>query len=177
MSFLTLGAALWSPVQADHIAGVDMSYTCTDTPNEYIVEVQFFRDCQGVPVTLLVTPLYVQNNCTGDAFLEALDLQLDESYEEITPICNTLTSNCSGGQIAGLEKYVYRDTILLPDTCSDWLLAWTDCCRNLAISTIDQPGMADVYMELHVDNTLPFCNSSPRFESNPVNYLCLDQLN
>ena len=68
--------------RADHIAGIDLSYTCTGNPNEYIFELKFFRDCTGIPITLLITPLYFENTCTGDAFLETLDLQLDESYRK-----------------------------------------------------------------------------------------------
>jgi hypothetical protein len=47
--------------------------------------------------------------------------------------------------------------------------------RNNSITTVATPGSDSLYIETHLNNTLPSCNSSPTFTNIPVPFICIGQ--
>ncbi|GIV32520.1 MAG: hypothetical protein KatS3mg031_0055 [Chitinophagales bacterium] len=169
-----LAVLLWSGhVYASHAVGIDLSYQCLGN-NQYVFTLNFYRDCEGVdaPSSAGIT---VSSASCGVNTTVNLPLQ---SASEVSPLCllQIQNSTCNGGSLPGIEHYVYSGTFTLPLECADWVISYSLCCRNYAITNLDDPGSRNIYAEARINNTQGLCNSSPTFTTLPVPYLCTNQV-
>ncbi|MEZ4775273.1 MAG: T9SS type A sorting domain-containing protein [Bacteroidia bacterium] len=172
LPFLLLFFATYSSVFATHSMGADVTYSCIG-PNQYLVKLTFFRDCDGIfpiPVEHLT---YSSANCGVSA---AINLTQPSVAVDVTPLCPSATSSCSGGNSAfGIEQYTYTGILNLPPGCgNDWILGWSNCCRNFAITTLNIPGNQSMFAYARLNNTLTPCNNSPIFNNIPTPIVCLN---
>jgi hypothetical protein len=97
-------------------------------------------------------------------------LNLEQSYEvsgiHASQIAN---STCNGGTLPGFELFVYADTILLPQTCANWVIGWTGCCRNPNFTNLSTTG-SPIYVEAGIDSR--YLYSSPQFNRVQLPYYC-----
>ncbi|MFN5356429.1 MAG: gliding motility-associated C-terminal domain-containing protein [Bacteroidota bacterium] len=152
--------------QASHMAGVDLTYTYTGTPNQYLVRLKFYRDCVGIDAPTQVTFCYYSASTGQSGTVTA-------PQAGFTPVPNTpcVTANpvCPGG-VGDIEEYVYEAIINLPVAASDWEFTWADCCRNNAITTLQPNGM---YVSARLDNITAPTNSSPTFSNLAYTRFCV----
>lgn len=156
---------------ASHLMGGNITYTCLGN-NNYNVTAQFYRDCAGVTLPATVT-LSVSSASCGQSFNIMLNL-VPSGAQVVTPLCPTEPDMCNGGAgVLGVEEYSYTTTspVVLPASCNDWVIAYSSCCRNNAIST----GSASdgFYIDTRLDNTNNVCNNSPEFQNIPIFYTCV----
>tara|TARA_B100000902_G_scaffold392929_1_gene446197 strand:+ start:39777 stop:44912 length:5136 start_codon:yes stop_codon:yes gene_type:complete len=137
------------------------------TPDLYLVTVKFYRDCDGISAPPNLTLNYSSITCGINS---NITLNQVGGGTIITPICSTINSTCTGGNVIGIEEYTYQATISI-SKCPDWVLSVEECCRNNAINTINSPGLQEIKVEATLDNT-QFCNNSPTFTQYPVPYIC-----
>jgi len=158
--------------KASHSVGADLSWECLGG-NEYRFILNFYRDCDGISAPYSPNLQLNSNSCNQS---DNVTLSLDTSYE-VSPICDAQQGNstCNGGTFPGIERYVYSATYTLPDQCSDWRLSYDLCCRNSAITNLDNPGNQDFYIEAMLNNTGNLCDNSPVFTTLPVPYICANQ--
>ncbi|MEM7039011.1 MAG: hypothetical protein AAF570_18670, partial [Bacteroidota bacterium] len=105
-----------------------------------------------------------------------ITLSQSGSAVDITPICPSASSSCGGSGQFGTERYTYTGTLTLPAGCgNDWVLSWSVCCRNAAITTLNAPSNSSMYIEAQLDNTTVPCNSSPVFNNIPTPIVCNNQ--
>ncbi|MBK7964965.1 MAG: hypothetical protein IPK10_06540 [Bacteroidetes bacterium] len=155
---MALFALLLTPAttEASHMAGVDITYEYTGTPNTYLVRLKFYRDCDGISAPTQVTI------CWSSSTLGLSGTQVAPNVAT-TPVpntpCVTATPTCPGG-LGDIEEYIYETTITLPQPATDWVFSWYDCCRNGAITTLQPNGM---YNSCTLDNVIAPTNSSPYF--------------
>lgn len=173
-TFLLLSLFLfWGKIgHTTHAQGADLTYTCLGN-NEYEVQASFYRDCEGINAPATVDVDISSDNCN-----ENLSITLDQvpgTGQEVTPVCDSITTECDGGSHPGVEEYVYTGTITLPQACSDWSFDMSICCRNNAITTIDDPGNQDIHLQSELDNLNYPCNNSPTFNNPPVPYTCVGE--
>ncbi|MCB9197311.1 MAG: gliding motility-associated C-terminal domain-containing protein [Flavobacteriales bacterium] len=157
-------------IYATHAMGGDIWYECNGG-NSYTIYFAFYRDCNGVaaPNTISISR---SSSCTG-----ASNITLNRvpgTGQDITPTCPGQQTNCSGGNFPGVQKYVYSATVTLTP-CDDWVFSTSICCRNNAITNINNPGGQNMYLEATLDNLNFPCNSSPVFSSDPVPYVCVGE--
>lgn len=93
---------------------------------------------------------------------------------EIVLACQGVQTTCFGGTIPGMQKWEYEVDVALPGQCQDWLFYFTDCCRNTAITTLQNPGSETMYVEAHLNN-LKGDNNSPQFTNDPLIFTCINQ--
>ena len=77
-----------------------------------------------------------------------------------------------------MERYRYSAVIDLTQWAgcgTDWIIDWELCCRNNAITSLNNPGGRDLYIDATLNNTITPCNSSPRFLNDPVPFGCVGQ--
>lgn len=165
--FFTTGDA-----SASHAQSADLTYTCIGG-NQYQVKLSFYRDCAGVGAPQTVN-IDVSSIVCNQNFTATLN-QANGTGIDVTPVCPNMVTNCSGGQYPGVQEWVYIGNITLPAACSDWVMSFTLCCRNAAISTINNPGGENIYVEANLDNDLFPCNSSPQFSNKPIPFICVNQ--
>ncbi|MCH2023261.1 MAG: hypothetical protein MK207_12350, partial [Saprospiraceae bacterium] len=156
---------------ATHYTGFDLTYSCVG-PNQYLVTLNVFRDCNGVSVGSSHVINYSSTSCGVNASLSLSRI----SVTDITPLCPSQTSACNGGGGSiGVERHVFEGILNLPPGCNDWVLSTSSCCRNNAITNLSGPGSNDIYVETTLNNTLSPCNSSPYFTYNPQLFACVGQ--
>ncbi|MGD1847719.1 MAG: PKD domain-containing protein [Salibacteraceae bacterium] len=169
---LLLLISLPHSVHATHAQGMDLTYQCLGG-DSFAFELHFYRDCDGVNApgvggSGLPSVDFNSASC-GQSFSRTFQLV---SSQEIGVICSSLTTTCNNGIYPGVEEYVYRDTLVIPAACTDWVFSYDLCCRNNAINTIN-PTNVDIYVETTLNNVVAPCNSSPEFAANPVPFLCI----
>lgn len=172
--FILTLAAVYSSQQAiaSHAQSADITYSCVGG-NTYNVRLAFYRDCAGVAAPNTVSINIASASCNED-FNITLN-RIPGTGIDVTPICPTMTSQCNGGSYPGVQEWIYEGQVTLPAQCTDWILSFSLCCRNNAISTINNPGGDNIYVEAHLDNAQFPCNNSPQFSNKPVPFVCVGQ--
>lgn len=157
---------------ATHAAAIDMNYTCLGN-NQYEVTLNFYYDCNStenpsssVEVTLssnscnlLLPPVYL---------FQVFSL----SGDDVSLICPSTQSACNNGSLPGIKRYVYRNTIELPESCPDWTIGFQQCCRTPDINNLENPTQYNLYLSARINNTNGLCNNSPTFASLPAPIFC-----
>lgn len=167
-------------LQASHMVGLNITYVQTG-PNQYIVTVKFYRDCDGIGAPSTISLQYDSPSGCGASGSVTLS-QIPGTGQEIQtgkyPPCGTTSCNIDPvtgqrGNGYGIQEYVYSGPVTLPAACSDWVLSWSSCCRNSALTTAS-PG--SMYVETTLDNATiawPDTNWSPDFAYPPVATFCV----
>lgn len=177
---LLLGALLFmsEPVSATHSMGGDITYECLGN-NQYKVMLNFFRDCNGVEAPTNCNNgrrFRIISAACGADFTACFSL---ESVEVITPICASAPDVCNDPSgVYGVERYLFSKVIDLSAWAgcgTDWKFEWELCCRNNAITSLNNPGSRNLYLSATLDNTVVPCNESPRFLNDPVTFGCVGQ--
>lgn len=168
VSFIQLSGEAY----ASHAQGGDLTYTCLGN-NQYRLRLAFYRDCAGVNAPANVN-IDISSVTCNQNFSTTL-YPIPGTGQDVTPICPQLTTECAGGTYPGVQEWIYEGTIILPQACTDWVFSFTLCCRNAAISTINNPGGQNIYIETTLNNVVAPCNNSPTFSNRPVPFICAGQ--
>jgi hypothetical protein len=135
--------------QSKAVVGAELSYQYLNQ-NEYQLTLLVYRLCSDPLPANSQTLDYNSLSCGSSG---AITLGLDTSYE-ISGINSYLyaQSSCNGGPHLGMEIFVYRDTVTFPQTCTDWLVSWTGCCRSSNITNLSTVG-SPIYVEAGINST------------------------
>jgi hypothetical protein len=161
--------------QAWHYVGGNLTYECLSGCT-YRVYVDRYWDCSSSITPSLSTVPYapvvqMAFDSTCGNFVP-LSGWTSASYVEITPICPSLRSGCvsSFSAVNGVaESRYYRDYNLCNLTgCGSLTLSWLSCCRTGSITGVQGDYF---YLDTEIDLGATPCNSSPRFNAQPVIYL------
>ena len=131
-------------VKASHLYGGELTYRYNGTG--YTVEVALYRNCAqaSMPGNISLDVYSVSKNYS---YSKAIYLQ---GNENISPDCATSNACFSTSSTTpGYEVYYYRDTLILPDTASDWVISTTINSRT----TLDNMGSGDLYLDAWLNNT------------------------
>lgn len=162
-------AVLQFPVKATHLSGMDLTYKHI-SGNQYEITLKYYRDCIGIAAATSAE-INFESSCGADFTFTLPKI----SVTEISVPCNNQATTCNGGAIPGYQLHLYRDTVTMPHQCANWILSYTECCRNCAITTTLGGCNDDLYIEARLDNTGNLNNNSPSFTNNPVAFMCLNQ--
>lgn len=184
-------------LQASHIMGVDITYECIG-PCTYRIYFKEYFDCEGsfmtsyIPVSTSAAPnppsLGGSFTLTGLGACNAPTPLTPTfnfvSYQEVTPICPSLLNNPSGVHPTGceganpnsfvngvVEASYYVDYNFCSTNCNQYLITFSDCCRNNIIDS-GAAGNGIYTGQTIIDLSVSPCNSSPSFINEPVPYIC-----
>jgi gliding motility-associated-like protein len=172
ISFILLFIQAQNEAFASHAQSADLTYECLGG-SQYRIHLSLYRDCAGVAAPTTAT-IDISSASCGQNLTLTLN-QVAGTGIEVTPICATMTTQCSGGSNPGVQEYKYAGVITLPVACADWVFGYTVCCRNAAIGTILNPAAENLYVEAHLDNLNFPCNNSPVFSNPPIPFVCVGQ--
>lgn len=186
--FLALGLiAFNNKVEASHIAGGDITYECLGG-DTYRIMMNIFRDCSGATAPQTIT-VSLRSTCGGTA---QVNMQLQRSpfvidgdtifpsasngAIEVSQLCpqRLNQSRCNGfsNPYPGMEQYVFIGTAVLRPRCNTWNISHTIvCCRNTNRNLTSSTSAIVARLNSQTDS----CNSSPRFASQPIPYVCAGQ--
>lgn len=157
---------------ATHVQGGDITYTCLGG-NQYRITMSFYRDCAGVAAPNTV-PINAKSVSCGQDYTITLN-RVAGTGIEVSPICPSLKTVCTGGTYPGVQEYIYSGITTLPAQCADWVFSSNISARNNAISTIVDPANQNLYIESVLDNLNFPCNNSPSFTNKPVPFICVGE--
>ena len=170
---------LWQgEARATHAMGGELTYECIGS-NIYRVRLNFYRDCNGVDAPtncsngrqFRVRSTQCSANLTPCFSLDGVDL--------VTPVCLTATDRCnSASGTYGIQRYRYSAVVNLSAYAgcgTDWIIDWDLCCRNNAITSLNNPGDRNLYLYARMNNTLAACNNSPTYLNTPTPFACVGQ--
>lgn len=172
ISFILLFIQAQNEAFASHAQSADITYQCLGG-NQYRINLSFYRDCAGVAAPNTVS-IDINSASCGQNLTLTLN-KIPGTGIEVSPICSSLTTVCSGGSYPGVQEYKYTGIITLPMACSDWTFSFSLCCRNASIGTIVSPSSENIYVEAHLDNLNFPCNNSPTFSNPPIPFVCVGQ--
>lgn len=159
---------------ASHMAGSDLTYQYLGN-GQYLVTYTLYRDCFGIPAPTQETLTLSSATCNN--FSQTFTLNANPGTgQEITYTCDGTLTTCQGGTAPGIQAWSYSTTISIPAQCPDWVFSVWDCCRNQAITTIQNASGDNLYIEAYLNNTI-YDNSSPTFTNVPVAFECIGQDN
>ncbi len=173
--FLLLG--LHQVAWATHARGIDLTYTCIDN-NTYEIQLDFYFDCTSGEIPSGNAMISIESQSCEENLGEVFLFQdVASSGIEVSPLCALFlerdSSTCLGGNLPGVMKYVYKETITLPTACEDWRISYSECCRDDAITNLNNPADFNLYTEAFINNTNDICNNSPTFSNIPTPFYCL----
>ncbi|MCA6361643.1 MAG: gliding motility-associated C-terminal domain-containing protein [Bacteroidetes bacterium] len=159
-------------LKATHAQGADLTYTCLGG-NQYLLRLAFYRDCSGSQAPNNVTIDIASVSCNQS--LSVVLNPIAGTGQDVTPICPNMLTVCNGGQNPGVQEFIYEGTVTLPMACTDWVFSFNFCCRNNAISTIQNPGSQNIFVQSLLNNLNAPCNNSPTFSNRPIPFVCVGQ--
>ncbi|MBP6334106.1 MAG: T9SS type A sorting domain-containing protein [Bacteroidia bacterium] len=113
---------------------------------DYEIVLTLYRDTVGIPIAPTAS-MNIVDTSTGAAQI----LNIDHGGAQ--------------GFINGVEVYTYADTFSFPNA-GIFLIDWSECCRNMAILNMSNPGSESLYLKTLV--TVGGANSTPVFLNPPV---------
>lgn len=172
-AFLTLLLIPFSNrLYASHAMGADLTYRCLGGL-QYEFTLSLYRDCSGISLPASTSITLSSSSCSRSQSLTVTRI----STAQVTPVCASQIglTTCGGtGALPGVEEHIYRATVTLPQSCSDWLFSYSLNARNPSINTVSNPGSLDIYIESTLNTVAAPCNSSPTFVNSPVPFVCLN---
>ena len=172
ISFIVMFIQSQNEAFASHAQSADITYQCLGG-NQYKISLSFYRDCAGVAAPTTAT-INISSASCGQNLTLTLN-QLPGTGIEVSPICASMNTQCSGGAYPGVQEYKYSGVITLPMACTDWTFSFSLCCRNASINTIVNPSSENIYVEALLNNLDFPCNSSPTFSNPPIPFVCVGQ--
>lgn len=162
-------------LQATHIVGAELYYTCIDSANsQYEITLKIYRDCdRGQANFDDPIDLFVFDGLNGQR-MQIISIPKPANTPKIAP---ENWDACVGSPYTiCVEEGIYRDTITLLPNFGGYDLAWARCCRNSAITNLDDPLGEGVTFLAHVPAaSVVRCNSMPTFDQVPPVFLCAQQ--
>lgn len=160
--------------KATHVVGADLYYTWI-TGNQYKVTVIIYGDCgPASSSSFALLPTATPQVCVFDGSTSvtslSLSIQAPSTGTEITPVCpaDSLNTQCHGGTIPGIKKFVYSKTYTLPYASANWKFVFTG-----SLGTASSAGRAAALTNLPTIPATTMClvatlNNSTTFNSNPI---------
>src|SRR5688572_8778813 len=121
------------PATAGHLLGTDINYAYVG-PNQYLVNVRWFRDCQGLPAPQQLSVCYRSANAgvSGTMNLSYVPPGMPpySPYLPPFPYWPPMVTTCNGGPAIGIEENYYQGLITLPSAQSDWIVSYSSFPQN-----------------------------------------------
>lgn len=169
---------------ASHIFGGELLYKHL-SGNRYAISLTLYGDCSGSIFNTLDSPLtrpklFIYNS-TALFASRIMKQDLANKGIDVSPVCPDQLNNttCRGGQLPGVKKYVYLDTIDLSGPSSNWRfifsgdLVLNSAGRSNSITNIYTGTTGTVIqLEARLNNTAG-PNSSPKYTTVPTPYYCI----
>ena len=163
---------------ATHISGADLTYRWV-SGNTYELTLALYPDCSGISAPTNLTITYSSVTCGVNSTVTIN--KKPGTGNEISMVCSTAVTTCSGGTYPGFQKWEYVGNVTLPNQCPDWVFGYSICCRNCAITTLSYTpnnctGVPATYIEATLNNVAVPNNSAPSFTNIPVLFFVSDKL-
>lgn len=165
--------AFYKSANATHVAGADITYENVGV-DSFLVTINIFDDCGSTANVGNTISVDFTNSCG----LTPFSLNFNNiSNTEVSQLCPSEQpfSTCNGGSLPGMLQRVYQRIVVL-DSCDSWTITWGIANRNASVN-LDPPGNTYYFaVDASINNAIAPTNNSPKFNSQPIPYVCANQL-
>ncbi len=155
------------PIEASHLIGGDFTYIYLGN-NKYQITLQVFRDCSDAydfdnpaPITV-----YESNGSLIINHLIPLAFRNKVGANPPDPCFIPPPGIC-------VEKGIYIDTVLLPNSIYGYDMVYQRCCRNSSVLNIQNPSLIGTTITSHIPaSSIVNFNNSVQFVSLPPIFIC-----
>jgi PKD repeat protein len=145
---------------AAHLSGGEFSYICLGN-DSFLLTFKLYGDCglTALPTTAPVT-LTPMSSC-----MPPLPLTMNQVDDrEVTPVCTSSASTCSGGALVGMRVVTYQLRIGLAGftSCCQFLISYDVSQRHTQVTTMN---VGNLYVETMLNRCITPCNNSPVFDT------------
>lgn len=161
------------PINATHIVGGEMNYTCLGD-DLYEISLTIFRDCyNGDPSAWFDDPASIGVFNANNELLQQILIPL-VGNDTLAPV---LSGECLvAPPSVCVHTTTYRSEVRLPPIIGGYQLAYQRCCRNQTIANIVRPlETGATYGVTISEKALLECNSNPKFKEWPPIYICANE--
>lgn len=171
---LVLLVAASADVQAAHIVGGEMTYTCLGTVGEIRVSMTLYRDSKSGGAQFDAQARFGVYERLANGGWRHVRTVNSINLRDVTAVLNVGSNPCLIiPPDVGVQKGVYSFDITLPPTLTEYMIAYQRCCRNGSINNIVNPGITGSVTSINISSdALATCNSSPRFNDFPPIVIC-----
>ena len=155
-------------LRASHAMGGELTYKWLDSTSVEFT-FRFYRDCDGILAPTSITIDAVSAVCgISTSFVLNLD-----TFQVVPNVCPGSISTCDAGGIhMGMEEYYYSNVVNLAQlACPDWEFTYSLCCRNSAITTLQNASSEDLFLRTTFNGQNGGVNSSPVFNTPPYYFI------
>ncbi|MBT8218213.1 MAG: hypothetical protein KJP00_00200, partial [Bacteroidia bacterium] len=172
LSVFMIMLGTWS-LQATHIVGGEMNYTCLGN-NNFEIQLTVFRDCfYADPRAFFDDPAYIGVFNSNNQRVRQLAFPLltnDTIPAILSDSCLFVPNDVC------VHTTTYRGIVNLPLIEGGYQLAYERCCRNETIMNILDPLNAGaVYNVFISEESLTECNNSAKFKDWPPIFVCVNE--
>jgi len=150
---------------------------CSNTSEyKYLLVVDIYRACEGgSPAPVNITVDWGSVNAGVSSFTSMANPQRDTLHElcEAFVDSNSCRYPITQTRFPAYIRHRFTDTLILPSAQTDWKFSYRDCCRNVGIANGSANGW--FYIETGLNNLTRYNNSTPRFQWEPLPYICANQ--
>lgn len=171
-----------TPLQAGHIIGGEMTYTCIGNGN-YAFQMRVYRDCGCDNCAVLgVANIAVyrceDNQTCGNLNQDMVFKTADVAPTELNAVPQPSVDCMISPPFVCVEEGVYEFDFFLPiSTTETYHVVYQRCCRNETINNIINPGDSGATFNLEIPpNAQTACNNSPVFNDFPPTLICVNDL-
>ncbi|MEM0998946.1 MAG: PKD domain-containing protein [Bacteroidota bacterium] len=166
-------------VEASHVLAHDLTWACTPGNScDIIFTYRVYQDCPDTFAPQGPSFNWTCQNPTNAPSPTANGgwVVQNPGGTDVTPLCPTAPSICSGGTFPGAREYimtrVYNFCGVSLSGCSQWDFNWLRCCRSNQLTSLNLPQSNRIYSTGTVSFNPINCNNSPVFNNEPVLYIC-----
>jgi gliding motility-associated-like protein len=181
---LILLSIVYNQAQACHLAAADIYIeyagvgvdVCNPVPDyTYRVTMVTYSSCDCGLTTGATERLYYEsdNDGSGQHFVDMTSPGI-VIVDELCPAFAAI-SQChvpANNHLPAFRSRTYTATFTLPSGQRDWKFWWSSSARN---ASVNLNGFGSLYIEAGMDVLANFYNNTPRFLSNPLPYICVNQ--
>ncbi|MEZ5016500.1 MAG: gliding motility-associated C-terminal domain-containing protein [Flavipsychrobacter sp.] len=186
LAILLLSVLSTKTAEACHFAAADIYVTyagkgadgCSSPEYKYDISLTIYLGCQNCYLDAGTTQTVRYESLNGATGVNNITVTDPNARPDTThSLCPAFAPLNSCRILANKDQYPafrvrrYTGTVTLPSPQTDWRFWWSNGGRN----TSNLTGCGSLYLEAGLNNLTKYNNSTPRFLSNPLPYICINQ--
>lgn len=163
---LSLLISVLATVNGSHLVGAEGYYECLGGSTYEITYILYEEP--GAATEDLEVVVTIFDNDDGLVYD-----QFSIYYDNKENLETTYENDCTGEEFKDdVNKFLFQETVSLPNNTNGYEISYWRCCRPPSLENVEDDLGMGITMSVPGGG---ICNSTPKFDNEPVNLLCLNE--